>query len=339
MYMNGRRGGVFAPRRRRHVFRWIFLALFLVIVGTGIYTVLDNGRVIVKTQRVLVWDLPEALEGYTILHISDLNGARLGPGHKQLSNALSSVKYNIAMLTGDMVGPTGDPYPFYELLAALNPTRPVYFIAGDSDPAPVGNTSAHAVMAEWVLGAQSRGAIYVDSPKEITVGNATLWLTHADQLALDLDSAASAYSASASPVSNYNASVIEETQRLRSAMKDEDLHVVLTHKPLTTEAAQRMLGMTDAEGQSFIRTVDLILAGDTVGGGWRLPGIGPVWSNGWFPKATSLVGYGYAGSILQYISGGLGTNAASPLPGFRLFNTPEVTLITFTSKLDDDTLP
>lgn len=334
---------IFAPRRRPRIGRWILLALVLLIIGIGVYTAFDNGRVVVRTQRVFVHDLPSSLEGFTILHISDLNGASFGPGQKQLSNALKDRRYSAVCLTGDMVGPKQDTFPFYELLAALDPTKPVYFIAGDSDPIAVGSQpdGYYTVLADWVLGAQTRGATFLGAPSSISVGNATVWFSDALQLTVDLDAAADAYAAAATGVSAYYAEVVAQTSLLRAQMRDTDLHIALTHKPVSGDMLQRMLQTTGSDASSFVRTVDLFLAGSTVGGQWRLPFIGPVWSDGWFPDDALVRGYHYAGaaSLLQNISAGLGTDPENPLPAFRLFNAPEVTLITFTSDMDGDTLP
>lgn len=331
-------------KRRRHIWRWVLLALVLVIALMGVYVAFDNGRVVVRTQKVFVSDLPKALEGFTVLHVSDLNGHRFGPAQKQVSSVLKDRRYQAVCMTGDMVGPSGDVYPFMEFLAALDPTKPVYMIAGDSDPAPYGGHSStnYSVLADWIVSAQqSRGAVYLGAPAELQVGNATVWFTDASQLSLDLDATAAAYESTNTAIGLYNAEVISQTRTARALMQSEDLHIALSHKPVGAEAVQRMQAASDENGDSFARTVDLILAGGTSGGQWRLPFIGPLWSDGWFPQDDQTQGFHYAGSIslLQYISGGLGINATCPLPPFRLFNTPEMTLITFTGQMSEDGVP
>lgn len=340
--MYGRRN-VFTPKRRRPVGRYIALAVLLAIILCGVYAVVDNGRIVLKTQRVMVSNLPKNLEGFTILHISDLNGKRFGPEQKHIANLLKNKKYSAVCITGDMIGPKGDTYPFMELLSALDVSKPVYFVPGDSDPVAVGGSAMgyYSVLAEWVLLAQqTRGAIFLGPPASIEVGGSTVWFTDASQLALDLETAAAAYANSTSDTSTYSAEVIALTQAARARMKDGDLHIMLSHKPLSQELVLRIQNMTDPDGITFVRTVDLVLAGSTVGGQWRLPFVGPVWSENWFPPDSQTRGYySVSAGIPQYITGGLGTNPKNPLPDFRLFNTPEMTLITFTSEMDDDSLP
>lgn len=338
----GRRGGyVFSSRKRRHWGAWVLLILVGLIVACAIYTVIDGGRIIVKTQRVLVADLPKGLEGFTVLQISDLNGRRFGPAQKQLSNALKGKRYSAVCITGDMVGSRGDPSPFYELLAALDTTKPVYFIPGDADPTPVGTQPEgfYTVLAEWVRGGQTRGATFLGAPASLSTGGATVWFTDAQQLSLDLDHAANAYATSDSAISAYYNDVIAQTKAARAQMKEDDLHIALSHKPVSAEMIHTMQSAKDADGRSFVRTVDLLLAGGSVGGQWRLPFVGPVWSGTWFPGDAMAEGYHYTGGLLEYITAGLGTDVDNPLPDFRLFNTPEVVLITFTSQMDDDVLP
>ena len=164
-----------------------------------------------------------------------------------------------------------------------------------------------------------------------------MWLTEPSLLTLDLQGALSAYAQAGTAGAAYRQGVITDTSAARKSMEaDCGLHLLVSAEPYTDEAMRKLLASADGD---FVRTVDLIFAGGTAGGQWRLPGGRGVWAQGtWFPK-KALAGYGYAGGILQYISGGLGCGAASPLPDFRLFNTPEMTLVTFTSQIDLDTLP
>ena len=115
--------------------------------------------------------LPEDLEGYRILLLSDLNGRRFGDEQATILREIGTLDYDAVFIAGDMVGSGGDPQPFYELLEGLPSSKPVYFIAGDSDPQPVldvtrdiTGTVEQMVLADWILGAIERGATYVDAP-------------------------------------------------------------------------------------------------------------------------------------------------------------------------------
>ena len=187
---------VLFTRKRRHWGRWLISLVLAAVALCALYTFYDNGRVVIRTQRVLVSNLPEELEGFTVLLLSDLNGKRFGPEQEHLINLLQNQRYDVVCVSGDMVGSGADPYPFYELLHSLS-TQPVYFIAGDSDPVAVGGQPEgyHTVLADWIAGAQTRGAVYLDAPASLQVGEATVWFSDAAQIDLDLDSAAAAYAA------------------------------------------------------------------------------------------------------------------------------------------------
>lgn len=335
------RKDVFGKKRRAHPLRWVALLLAGLLVAVGVWTAIDNGRVVVLTQRVLVTDLPKQLEGYTILLISDLNGKRFGPKQAQIAKALKNRAYNAVCLVGDMVGERGDPLPFYELLEALDTSRPAFYIAGDSDPAPIGGQEEgyYSVLADWINGAATRGAVYLSAPARVSVGNASVWFSDAAQLGLDLEGAEAAFSGSTAATATYQLKAVKDTIAARAQMRRSDLHILLSHRPLSGEWFETMAAYGGEAGDEFLRTADLIVAGGYVGGQWRLPFAGALYADGWLPEESAVRGYQYAENLLQYITGGLDVSASTPLPGFRLFNTPEVTLITFTAQIGDDVLP
>ncbi|MGI6090209.1 MAG: metallophosphoesterase [Saccharofermentanales bacterium] len=75
---------------------------------------------------------------------------------------------------------------------------------------------------------------------------------------------------------------------------------------------------------------DLVLSGDTHGGQIRLPFVGALWLDGWFPEQQQEEAYikglySHDGKYL-YVNSGLGTIE----PHFRLWNRPEITVIKLT---------
>lgn len=337
--MRRRRGNVFSKHR---IGVWGYLGIFLALlaIGCGIYTVYDNGRIVINRQDILIHNLSEGLEGFTILHISDLNGKRFGARQKKIADALKGAQYDAVVMTGDMVGKGGDMYPFHELLSALDMTKPVFFIAGDSDPSPVSRQPGSATtLSDWITGAQARGAVFLDVPARLRVGNANIWFTDASQLSLDLEMAEAAYAASGKTETDYYADVVSRTKAEREKMGEQDLHVTLSHNPLKRDNVLGMYASIDGTNDSFVRTVDLALSGGAVGGQWRLPWIGPVWADGFFPDDAQVRGFRKTGTLIQYISGGLSTSDTAPLPAFRLFNTPEISLIRLTAVMGENVLP
>lgn len=120
----------------RHKLTFVgFMALLLVVLVV-ILLAFNGHSVKVANESIIVTGLPDDFEGYRILHISDLAGKNFGEGQSTLMRVIDNLSYNAVVLTGDMVGKSGDPQPLYDLIEALGTRRPVYFIAGDSDPAP-----------------------------------------------------------------------------------------------------------------------------------------------------------------------------------------------------------
>ena len=78
----------------------------------------------VDEQNVTLVGLPQSLEGYRILHLSDLAGRRFGDEQATILREINTLDYDAVFITGDMVGSSGDPEPFYELLEGLYTSLP-----------------------------------------------------------------------------------------------------------------------------------------------------------------------------------------------------------------------
>ena len=109
-----------------------------------------------------------ALEGYTIVQVSDLNGARFGDNQEKLVKSITSINYDALCMTGDMIGASGDAQPLYELVDGLNAqkSKPMLFITGDADPDPIESASGDDgnVYADYINQLIARGVTYLDGP-------------------------------------------------------------------------------------------------------------------------------------------------------------------------------
>ena len=84
---------------------------------------------------------------------------------------------------------------------------------------------------------------------------------------------------------------------------------------------------------------DLSIAGHYHGGQIRLPLIGALYipsptsgiMNGYFPARKEVKGLNQIADMQQYISAGLGSSASISFLDFRMFNTPEINVITLKS--------
>ena len=348
---------LFDDGRRKHPFiGFMVLLLALIIVTVVVMNAISNSRVSVLRQSVTVPNLPSGFENFRILHISDLHGLYFGPHQEQLQAAIASVNYDIVCVTGDITGKDGDMGAFLEMLRLFG-NKPVYFIPGDEDPAalisvPHGSGSP---LADYIRTAQNQGAIYLDAPVRIDKGKGTLWLCPAWVYTLDHDGAFSAYQARLSQVQAMEASPerdaalaavqyqLDQLERIRQAWREtleDHIQIGVTHVPLQEGIRQALREWMGEDNDAHIRSIALVLAGHTVAGQWRLPGLGAVRApddgmggGGWFPEDRKITGLNTLNGISQYISPGLGTSAAVGLPPIRIFNTPSVTVITLTSKL------
>ena len=349
---------LFDEGKRRHPLLGFFLLLLVLIVATvTVLNSINNSRVNLLKVSVTAPTLPAALENFRILHVSDLHGQYFGPHQEQIKAALASARYDIVCVTGDITGPDGDMGAFLELLRLFD-GKPVYFIPGDEDPAPLlavphGNASAKA---DYILAAENAGAVYLDAPVKIERGKGVIWLSPEWIYTLDYAASETAYTARLDELQAQDSSPerdaalaavqcqLDQLTRIRQARRetlDTDLHIALTHHPLTDAAMRSLREWTASENDSHVHAITLLLAGHYVGGQWRLPGLGAVrapessglGNNGWFPEDQKVTGLDTVHGIPQYISPGLGVSAALNLPPIRLFNTPAVTVITLTSKL------
>ena len=350
---------LFAEKKRRHpVLGFILLLLALVIATVTVLNNINNSRVNLLSQSVTVPTLPPGLENFRILHISDLHGLYFGPHQEQIKATLSSARYDVVCVTGDVTGPDGDMGAFRELISLFQEKAPVFFIPGDEDPAPLLSSphSGASAKADYILEAERCGAIYLDAPYRIQRGKAVLWLSPEWVYTLDYEASDAAYQARFTELQSQESSPerdaaltaveyqMDQLSRIRQArreMLETDIHVALTHHPLQLSALKTLQEWSAGENDSYVRTISLVLSGHYVGGQWRIPGIGALrvppsaglGQNGWFPEDRLVTGLSSFLGIPQYISPGLGVSAAIGLPPIRLFNTPAVTVLTLTSRL------
>ncbi len=350
----------FAPEKRKHPFGWLILAALVVLIAlAAVINTANNRHVTVVRQSVTDVDLPKALEKFSILHVSDLHGARFGAGQSGFADVIKGLKYQAVCITGDVVGANGDYQPFLELLAALPGDIPVYFIAGDEDPAPI-YTRAHgadSVLAEFITVAEDMGAIYLDTPQKLTVGKEEIWFCPESLYSLDVPSSiatltarreeilagADAYSPDNGAVLralDYQLETLNASVEARAQMAGHT-QVLLSHHPLTANMLRTLQEWSDADNAGLFREVTLILAGHYNGGQWRLPILGALrapassglGNDGWLPDDAQVTGLTLSLGVAQYVSPGLGVASIYKGMPFRLMNAPAVTLITLTQKI------
>ena len=361
--------GVFKPIRAfgREIRFWPLIVLAAIAILAG-GVMLNNSNLVVKEQIVTVVGLPNDLEGYRIVVLSDMNGKRFGDEQSLMLRTLNGIKYDAIFCVGDMVGKSGNAEPFWEFLDGLRDPGKVYFICGDSDPGPyikgargTEGVLSKLILEDWILGAVERGAHYVDAPMAITVKKSTLWISPATMLNLEATSTLETWKEQTDqevdgvrsgidedyttlPLTTYRAKLAQQLYDAQRSMSATDIHISLAHEP----PADTFIYTSedhDPETERFLASPELIIAGHYCGGVWRIPGIGAIYvpddtlpNSGWFPDQARVAGLSTVGETQLYISSGLSTSGSVRLMPFRLFNQPEISVLTLTSTLPENML-
>ena len=360
-----RPSGFYVLGRRIHIWPVITAMLLILLVS---YVLMSNNNITVDARSVTSVGLSGDLEGYRLLVISDLNGRRFGDGQSSLLRSISSVSYDAVFFLGDMVGKGGDPEPFYELLEGLPSSRPKYFICGDSDPGPfvdeprqITGTLSQIVLADWILGAIERGATYVDEPTALKVGGSTMWIYPSTQLNLEANTLVTTWKAQMEqeqdgvlsgleadyntlPVTSYRYRNSQNLYAALNSMATDDFYLCLAHE-VPGDKTLSVAAMLREDDGRYLPAPELMLCGHYCGGVWRLPGLGAFYipdnmsaRNGWLPEQDRVSGLYPYGETSIYTSRGLSTNASVPLMPFRLFNNPQISLLTLTATLPENML-
>ena len=351
-----------------HEFRFWPLVLLVIVALLVSGIVLNNSNLSVVEQTVTVVGLPEDMEGYRIIVLSDMNGRRFGDVQSLLLRTINGLRYDALFCLGDMVGSDGDAEPFLEFLDGLRYPDRVYFICGDSDPGPfvsqargTSGVLSQLVLEDWILEAMARGAHYVDAPTAVTIRNATMWLTPATMLNLEAmdtletwnnqteqeqDGALSGINEDYAtlPVTSYRAQLAQKLYDAQRTMSLSDVHISLAHERPSDEFLYTV-EEHDPTSSRYLSTPELLVAGHYCGGVWRLPYIGAIYvpdrtlpRNGWFPSDSSIVGLSSVGDTQIYITSGLSNNSSVPLMPFRMFNGPQISVLTLTATLPENML-
>jgi predicted MPP superfamily phosphohydrolase len=95
-------------------------------------------RIEVRRNPIALGGLPDAFDGFTILHLTDLHADISVGAMRALPAVIEGLDYDICVITGDFRGKTFGPHlPAMELIGdvLLHIGKPVYGVLGNHDPA------------------------------------------------------------------------------------------------------------------------------------------------------------------------------------------------------------
>lgn len=301
-----------SDNKKSHKWIIILVAVFVLLFSLVVYTLYDNGRIIVENVTVTHKQVPAAFDGYRILQISDLHGRKFGEENANLVKAIDSIEYDMILLTGDyMENPeSGDYWDIIDLLEDIkNKNVPVFYILGESDYMP---QNSNKLSEDWNMCINPKeknelmkrfediGIQFVYPISTIEKNGEVIYLTGIDYIENKFD----------------------------EVEFDVDKHfsICVTHKPIYYDVNARLTEVNKTKLNEV--DYDLSISGHTHAGQIRLPILGAVYveDKGVFPQESNTSGLHSDGQgRFNYISPGLG---ADGFLGFRFYNPPTLSLIT-----------
>ena len=318
--------------------------LFIFMVD---YTIYDNNHISTIRQTVQIEGLPPEFDGFTILQISDLHGKRFGNSEQGLTAIINSLDYDAIAITGDSQDTsTKDFQPLLDLIRGIKKKTPIYYISGNTGPFDIYYTTtgdrysldmSDGVVQPDGITLQNAGCTLLNQPQVIERGGARLWfatdfsgtlsIAAVKQAQYDL---LSTKNQARRDALNEQIEYQENLQKIYASFLPSDSLIGIFHIPLKYKTLE------DPQG---LPPYDLILAGHYHGGQIRLPYYGAIYIpddtipwDGLFPPQNLVSGLFVGNGIQQYVSRGLGASRRIPFLSFRLFDLPEINLITLRTR-------
>ena len=285
--------------------RIISLLFLVMIIGVVTYNSWINSQIRVVEEEIIIKNLPEAFEDFTILQVTDLHGTWFGEDQEQLIDLVNSLDYDLLTLTGDLGDLDSDPegLAMQAFLKEVTKKAPIVYVEGNHGPfVRSQQTGEKTAIAYWL---EEYGVHLLFEPLLIEKAEQKLWIAQQSE-------------------------PFWKNEQL-SMVKEEDVLVGIMHYPMDENFYR-----AKRESGEF-PPYDLILAGHYHGGQWRIPLYGAifisdVYGNGWFPSQNRVSGLNNWSGYYQYVSRGLGASGSNPLLKQRWFNPPEINILTLKSK-------
>jgi predicted MPP superfamily phosphohydrolase len=316
----------------------IFLSLIAILISFMIYTMWDNQRIKVVEQDIVIENLPEQLEGFSIIQITDLHEKEFGKNQKRLIRKINAIDYDVIAFTGDILdGVDSTNYEsLYKILEGINHKEHMFFVPGNSDPASYELTPAFEKSA-FITGMEEKGLQYLESFDSIEVDDATVNFVNFELAIIEnpeqignINGVFRPHYADEEVYQIYQQELWEE-MKAQDVLNSSDVLIALNHYPIVDVRFDYI----ENDSATDMKDFDLILAGHYHGGQIRLPFMGALFvpepwyePNSFFPPQDRVKGLWEYNGINHYVSAGLGSSESISFLKFRMFNPPEINVLT-----------
>lgn len=278
--------------RRRRSFPGKIALLAVLILSAVLFFRWDNTALQVTETTVSLANLPAGFDGCRLAVLSDLHGAEFGEDNADLFAAVLQAKPDYIFYLGDLEDRYRGPVPGYAetVAAGLAAIAPTYYVTGNH---------------EWAIGD-------VPQLKERLRENGVTVLSN-QFVPLERNGDVIILAGIDDPNGYADQETPEElAAELTAACGEDACWILLAHRN------------DHFPGQYSLLGADLVLSGHGHGGMIRLPGTDGLISTDrtLFPSYTA--GLYYENGSTLFVTRGLGNSG----PSFRLFNRPEVAMVT-----------
>lgn len=318
--------------------RKVSLILFGIIVMFMLYIYLDNNRIKVVEQDIIIDKLANDMADLTIVQLTDLHEKEFGKHQRRLVKKINALDYDVLVFTGDLLNemdPSNDQ-SVYAILDGLDNKENILFVPGNSDPPSYKLTPSFG-KSNFVRGMEERGVHFLESFVTVEKDGLVVHFVNFEMAIIEdpekignINGVFKSLHAQEEAYQIYQRKLWEELQAA-NILDTTDVLIALNHYPVV----DIRMDYIEYDPVTSLKAFDLIIAGHYHGGQIRLPFVGALFvpepwyePNSFFPPQDRVKGLWEYNGIKQYVSAGLGSSAEISFFKFRLFNPPEINVLT-----------